>query len=112
MKKKKTIDPELKQTLTELEDVVMRVGYKVRYEKGNFEGGYCVLRESSLIIINSRNGIEKRISNVSRCLKEIGVDDVFVKPGIRKIIETESARPIENSSDETTDEIRSEETKL
>ncbi len=111
MKKKKSIDPELKQILTELEEVVMRVGYKVRYEKGNFRGGYCVLKESSLIVVNSRNEIEKRITIVSRCLKEIGIDDIFVKPGIRKIIEAESARPDEKSADETEVETGGEEAK-
>jgi hypothetical protein len=100
VKKKKIIDPQLKQILTELEEVVMRVGYKVRYEKGNFEGGYCVLRDSSLIVVNNRSGIEKRISIVSRCLKEIGVDDIFVKPNIREVIETESSKPREKNSDE------------
>jgi len=101
MKKKKAIDPELKQILTELEEIVMRVGYKVRYEKGNFEGGYCVLKESSLIVVNSRSEMEKRISIVCKCLKEIGVDDIFVKPGIRNIIESESSKPIEKTSEET-----------
>jgi hypothetical protein len=109
MKKKKPIDPELKQILTELEEIVMRVGYKVRYEKGNFEGGYCVLKESSLIVVNSRSGMEKRISIVCRCLKKIGVDDIFVKPGIRKIIESESSKPVEKSADETEGENTDEE---
>lgn len=92
MKKKKAIDPELKQILTELEDVILRLGFKVRYEKGDFEGGYCMLLESKLIVVNSRNEIEKRISIVCRCLKEVGVDDIFVKPNIREIIKSESAR--------------------
>jgi hypothetical protein len=109
MKKKKPVDPALKQILIELEEVVMRTGYKVRYEKGNFEGGYCVLRDSSLIVVNNRSEIEKRISIVCRCLKEIGIDDIFVKPGLREIIENESSKPkeketVENEEDEITDE--------
>ena len=35
--KKKITDPALKQILAELEEVVERLGYKTRYEKGNFE---------------------------------------------------------------------------
>lgn len=100
MKKKKPIDPALKQILIELEEVVMRTGYKIRYEKGNFEGGYCVLRDSSLIVVNNRGEMEKRISIVCRCLKEIGIDDIFVKPGLREIIENESSKPKEKDSDE------------
>ena len=100
MKKKKTIDPELKLILTELEEVVMRLGFKVRYEKGDFEGGYCMLRELNLIVVNNRNEMERRIANVCRCVKEIGVNDIFIKPGLREIIENESARPKPKEPDE------------
>ena len=94
MKKKKQVDPELKQMLAELEEVAARLNYKVRYEKGNFEGGYCILKESRLLVVNSRNEIERRIIIVAKSLKQIGVDDLFVKPGVREIIERESSRKL------------------
>lgn len=92
MKKKKPVDPELKQVLIELEDIARRIGYELRFEKGDFEGGYCILRESRLLVINSRNEAERKIANISRCLKEIGIDGIFVKPNIRDIIESESLK--------------------
>jgi hypothetical protein len=92
MKKKKRINPETKQLLAELEEVVQRLGYKLRYEKGNFEGGYCLLKESRLFVINSRNEAEKRVGIIARNLKEIGIDDIFVKPQIREVIEQENAK--------------------
>jgi hypothetical protein len=90
IKKKKQVNPEHKQVLLELEDIVQRVGYKVRYEKGDFEGGYCIIRESQLFVINSRNDVEKRISIICRNLKELGIEGVFIKPQIREIIEKET----------------------
>ena len=93
-KKKKQINPETKQLLAELEDVVQRLGYKLRYEKGNFEGGYCLLKESRLFVINSRNEAEKRVGIIARNLKEIGIDDIFVKPQIREVIEQENAKSV------------------
>ena len=92
MKKKKPVDPQLKQTLNELEEVVEKLGYKVRYEKGNFEGGYCLLKESHLFVINSRKEIERKIAIVAKNLKELGIDDIFVKPQIRETIEKEARR--------------------
>lgn len=106
-KKKKQIDPELKQMLTELEEVADKLGYKVRYEKGNFAGGYCVLKESRLLVVNSRNEIERRIIIVAKCLKEIGIDDIFVKPGIREIIDKESSRKLRDN-EEVTESAESE----
>jgi hypothetical protein len=93
MKKKRTVNPELKQVLAELEEVVQRVGFKVRYEKGNFEGGYCILKESRLFVINTRTEPERRVSIISRGLKDIGIESIFIKPQIRLIIENESIVP-------------------
>ncbi|KXK56577.1 MAG: hypothetical protein UZ05_CHB002000116 [Chlorobi bacterium OLB5] len=101
MKKKKQVDPELKQMLTELEEVADKLGYKVRYEKGNFAGGYCVLKESRLLVVNSRNEIERRIIIVSKSLKEIGIDDIYVKPNIRELIEKESSRKLKDNEEVT-----------
>jgi hypothetical protein len=106
MKKKKQVDPELKQMLAELEDVASRLGYKVRYEKGNFEGGYCLLRDSKLLVVNSRNEIERRIIIVAKSLKLIGIDDVFIKPGVREVIEKESSRKL--TGEEVTEEQEAE----
>ncbi len=106
MKKKKPVDPQLKQTLNELEEVVEKLGYKVRYEKGNFEGGYCLLKESHLFVINSRKEIERKISIVAKNLKELGIDDIFVKPQVREIIEKEARRfkSEDEAETETTDD--------
>ena len=104
--KKKITDPALKQVLAELEEIVEKLGYKTRYEKGNFAGGYCVLKDSRYIVVNNRNEIEKRITIVAKCIKEIGIDDVFIKPHLREIIESESAkRTATDSNDESEEDI-------
>jgi hypothetical protein len=92
MKKKKQVDPEVKQLLAELEEIVRRLGYKLRYEKGNFEGGYCLLKESRLFVINSRNETERRIAIIAKNVKELGIDDIFIKPQVREVIEKESSK--------------------
>ena len=102
-KKKKPVDPGQKQILHELEDVVQRLDYTMRYEKGNFEGGYCLVKESKLFVINSRYEVERRISIIARNLKELGVDGIFVKPGIREIIEKETASGKEKSVEEASE---------
>jgi hypothetical protein len=92
MKKKKQADPEVKQLLAELEEIVQRLGYKLRYEKGDFEGGYCLLKESHLFVINSRNETEKRVAIIAKNVKELGIDDIFIKPQVREVIERESSK--------------------
>jgi len=42
-------------------------GFKLRYEKGNFKSGYCIVKDSKVIIINKFFSNEARYS----CLLEI-----------------------------------------
>ena len=99
MKKKRQVDPETKQTLAELEELADKLGFKVRFEKGNFKGGYCILKESKLLVVNSRNDYDRRVTIISKSLKEIGIDDVFVKPGLREIIERENKRKLSDEGE-------------
>jgi hypothetical protein len=103
MKKKKPIDPEVKQTLAELEEVVEKLGYKVRYDKGNFVGGHCVVKELKLFVVNSRTEPEKRVSIIARNLKQFDLNDIYIKPQIRELIEKESKLKIKDEELETED---------
>ena len=108
--KKKITDPALKQRLTELEEIVERLGFKTRYEKGNFAGGYCVLKDSRYIVVNNRNEIEERITIVAKCIKEIGIDDLFIKPHLRDIIESESVKQsLPDSNDDGEEDVDNKE---
>jgi len=40
--------------LSELEQLAYNCRITIRYEKGDFDGGYCVLKAERLIVINKR----------------------------------------------------------
>lgn len=75
--------------LQELEDVAKKLGYRIRYEKGNFVGGDCRVREEKVLVINKFLPIEGRISTIARALARIGVGNVFITPQARKLIDDE-----------------------
>lgn len=101
MKKKKQVDPVLKQNLAELEEVIEKLGYKLRYEKGNFVGGHCIIKESKLFVVNSRSSVEKRISIIARSLKQFPIDDIYIKPQVRELIEKEAKLKLKDEELET-----------
>ena len=74
MKKKKPVDPELKLMLTELEEVADKLGYKVRYEKGNFHSGYCIVSGKNIVIVNKFFDVEARINTLLEILEEGGIN--------------------------------------
>lgn len=56
-----------KNFLNKLEDVFSESDYILRYEKGNFKSGYCILKDSKIAMINKFYSQEGKIN----CLIEI-----------------------------------------
>jgi hypothetical protein len=80
------------ESLEELEQLASQLGYKVRYEKGDFDGGWCIVKEEKLLLVNKKFDVRKRISVLARCIGEMGVDNRYLKPALREIIEEEMAK--------------------
>ena len=80
------------QILTELEQLASNCGISIRYEKGDFDGGYCVLKAEKLIVINKRLALARRTSVLAQGLAEVGIDELYLKPAVREYIEDELAR--------------------
>ena len=49
-------------TLKKLEELFEEARYVIRFEKGNFNSGYCVLEEKRVVVINKFFNIEGRIN--------------------------------------------------
>ncbi len=60
--------------LTKLEDMIAESDYTLRYEKGNFRSGYCVLKDQKIIIINKFYTTEGKINALLEILKGIVLD--------------------------------------
>lgn len=81
------------QTLIlELEELAAQLGLKLRYEKGDFEGGFCILKEEKMLVVNKKLPDPRRASVLAQALNEYGLDNMFVKPSLREYIEDEIAR--------------------
>jgi hypothetical protein len=80
------------QLVQELQDVARQLGITVRFDQGNFEGGYCILKAEKLLLINKRLLPVRKASVLAAALREIGLENVFLKPALRAYIEDETAR--------------------
>ena len=88
----KPINEKQELIIDELIETFKTVGYEVRIEKGFFKGGFCLLREQKLFLLNKNIEPAKKISFLSKNLAEIGIEGIFIKPELREIIEKESAK--------------------
>jgi hypothetical protein len=49
-------------TLNRIEKIIEDAGYVVRYERGTFQSGYCILEQKKVIVLNKFLQIEGRIN--------------------------------------------------
>lgn len=63
-----------KQFLNKLEDIFAESDYVLRYEKGNFKSGYCLLNDTKIAIINKYYTTEGKINCLIDILKSIEID--------------------------------------
>lgn len=74
------------EILSGLEKLVEGLGIQLRYEKGDFAGGYCVLQDKRMMIVNSTLNSAMRCKVLARELATMNLGDVFVLPALREII--------------------------
>ena len=60
--------------LDRLEDIFSESEYVLRYEKGNFQSGYCILRDTQIVIINKYYTLEGKINCLIDIIKEVDID--------------------------------------
>jgi hypothetical protein len=80
-----------------LKSLAGEMGIKIRFETGNFEGGYCLLREEKMLVINRRVTITRKTRTLALGLHEFGLENVFLSPALREAIEDEVAKAKQES---------------
>jgi len=80
-------EKEFEKVLQELKELAHQLGAKVRFEKGDFKGGYCLLRESKIIVINKMANHQRKVMILSAALKELGIEEMYLSPKIREVID-------------------------
>jgi hypothetical protein len=59
--------------LNRLEKVIEEAGYVVRYERGSFQSGYCILEEKKVVVLNKFLNIEGRINTLIELLPALTI---------------------------------------
>jgi hypothetical protein len=65
-------------TLDKFEQVVEEAGYLIRYERGTFQSGYCILQEKKVVVLNKFLQTEGRINTLIDLMPQlrINIDDL------------------------------------
>lgn len=74
-------------TLKKLEDVFGELDYTVRYEKGNFQSGYCLVENRRIAVVNRFFDTEARINCLVEILSNIEFDPASLSEASRELIQ-------------------------
>ncbi|MCW8817985.1 MAG: hypothetical protein OQK52_08950 [Ignavibacteriaceae bacterium] len=80
-------EKEFEEIFQELKSVADQLGASVRFEKGDFKGGYCIIYDKKVIVINKMTNLQRKVMILSSALKELGIDEIYLSPRVREIIE-------------------------
>jgi hypothetical protein len=75
-----------KHQLQKIEELLVEVGYQVRYEKGSFQSGYCLVENRKIAIVNKFFETEGRINTLLDIIDKIEFDTEGVSEKSQKVL--------------------------
>jgi len=61
-------------TLDKFEKIVQEAGYVIRYERGTFQSGWCVLEQKRVVVVNKFLDVEGRINTLLELIPQLKID--------------------------------------
>lgn len=94
-------------TLDKLEEIPKEAGYVLRYERGTFQSGYCILEERKVVVLNKFLQTEGRINTLIDLIPQLQIDVSILTEGSANLhaeiisrLEAESNGPQSNEESE------------
>jgi hypothetical protein len=72
-------------TLDKLEAVPEEAGYVLRYERGTFQSGYCILEERKVVVLNKFLQIEGRINTLIDLIPQLDINAEILTEESKKV---------------------------
>jgi hypothetical protein len=88
-------------TLDKLEDILGESGYVVRYERGTFQSGWCLLEQKRIVVLNKFLNVEGRINTLLEIIPQLDIDIDKLTHESQKLFETVVKRSAEMNTDST-----------
>lgn len=79
-------------TLDKVEKVLDEADYIIRYERGTFQSGYCILESKKVVVLNKFLQLEGRINTLFDIIPQLSINPDTLSPESKKIYEEVIAR--------------------
>ncbi len=71
-------------TLDKIDKMIEESGYIVRYERGSFQSGFCILEDKKVVVLNKFLQLEGRINTLIDLVPQLKIDVEGLTPDSRK----------------------------
>ena len=71
-------------TLDKIVAILDEAEYVLRYERGNFQSGYCILEQKKVVVLNKFLVLEGRISTLIDLVPQLKVNPDEFSPEVRR----------------------------
>ena len=82
-------------TLDKIEKIVEDSGYVIRYERGTFQSGYCILQERKVVVLNKFFQTEGRINTLIDLMPQLEINFDALTHESQKLYEEIMHTPVE-----------------
>jgi hypothetical protein len=79
-------------TLDKIEKLIGESGYIIRYERGSFQSGFCILEDRKVVVLNKFLPLEGRINTLIDLLPQLKIDVEALSPESKKVFDDVMAR--------------------
>jgi len=79
-------------TLNKTEKVIEEAGYIVRYERGTFQSGYCILEQRKVVVLNKYLPLEGRINALIDLIPQLHIEPEILTPESQKVFQDVMSR--------------------
>ena len=79
-------------TLDKLESIPEEAGYVLRYERGTFQSGYCILEEKKVVVLNKFLQVEGRINTLVDLIPQLDINSGLLTENSKKFYEEITSR--------------------
>ncbi len=76
-----------KKILQDLETLLKELNYTVRYEKGNFQSGYCLVENNNMAVVNRFFETDARINALVEIIGNVKNKDIELSEKSQKLLE-------------------------
>ena len=84
-------------TLEKIEKIISESGYILRYERGTFQSGYCILESKKVVVLNKFLQTEGRINTLIDLISNLQIDPGYLSSESLKLFDDLMSKPAQTA---------------